>query len=259
MAEFTDYPAGLFNWIDLATTNAEAAKTFYTALFGWTFEDMPTGQGSDYTMFFLDGKEVAALYQMNPQQLEQGMPPHWLSYVAVDDIEAVAAKVPDLNGSVLVEPFPVFDFGQMSLLQDPTGAMFALWQAGKHIGARLVNIPGTLSWNELATRQPDVASEFYSQLFGWQAEPVPDMNYTTFLNQGRMNAGMIEMNEEWEGLPPHWMVYFAVADCDASAKKVTELGGQVHVSPTDIPTGRFAVVSDPQGATFTIIKINNPD
>jgi len=263
MTEFTNHAPGTFSWVDLATTDAGRAKTFYSKLFGWDMEDMPTGEeGGFYTMCRVKGKEVAGLYEMNAPQKEQGLPPHWVSYVSVADAKATADKAKSLGGQVIADAFPVMDAGHMAVIQDPTGAMLALWQPGAHIGARLANEPGALSWNELATTDTDKAGEFYTKLFGWrtQTQDMETMTYTTFLNGERMNGGMMQMTEEWGDIPPHWMVYFAVEDCDSSAEKVKELGGQVMVGPMDIPpVGRFAMVQDPQGGAFTIIKLNNPE
>ncbi|HMQ52522.1 MAG TPA: VOC family protein [Anaerolineae bacterium] len=261
MTHFDSYSPGTFCWTDLTTPDPAGAKAFYTQLFGWEAVDLPVGPDMVYTTMNLEGKNVAALFQMDPEQQAQGVPPHWISYVSVANAAESAARAKALGGTVMVDAFDVMEEGRMAVIQDPTGGILSLWEPKRHIGARIVNEPGTLSWNELATRDTEKAKAFYTQLFGWntQVQEMPTMTYTTFLNNGRMNAGMLAMTEEWGDMPPHWMVYFAVADCDASAEKVTALGGQVHVPPTDIPVGRFAVVGDPQGAVFTIMKINDPD
>lgn len=262
MTTMTAYTPGTFCWVDLSTTDAEAAKKFYTRLLGWTAVDMPVGPDMNYTMCQIDGKDVAALYQQGPA--EQGIPPHWNSYISVANADEIAAKVKAAGGMVLMEPADVMEFGRMAMVQDPTGAVVGAWQPGTHIGARLVNQPGALSWNELGTTDAQKAGEFYTNVFGWKAQ-TQDMGngtlYTTFLNGGQMNiAGMMQMTEAWGDMPSHWGVYFTVADCDASAAKVTELGGQVLMPPTDIPAvGRFAVIQDPQGVVFNIIKLDNPN
>lgn len=261
MTEITQYPAGTFCWQDLTTTDAAAAKQFYTSLFGWQVNDMPMGDGMVYTMLQIDGKDVAALSQTNEEMSAQGVPPHWMSYISVDNADETAAKAKSLGGQVVGEPFDVFDAGRMAILQDPAGATFAVWQPKRHIGARLVNQPNTLCWNELATTDADKARAFYTGLFGWEAQ-VTDFGgdfYTTFLNNGRMNGGMMQMNKEWGDVPPHWMVYFAVEDCDQSAQKASELGGRLIVPPAEAgDIGRFALLQDPQGAAFSIIKLTNP-
>jgi len=259
MTEMTAYTPGTFCWIDLGASDAVAAKKFYTDLFGWQAVDMPAGPDMTYTMFQIDGKDVAGMYQQG--QDEQDIPPHWNSYVSVASVEEIAAKAKSLGGTVMVEPLDVFESGRMTILQDPTGGVVAAWQPQRHIGAQLVNQPGTLCWNELATRDWQKAAEFYTQLFGWtaQTQPMAGTEYTVFSNGDRMAAGMIQMTPEWGDIPPHWMVYLTVTDCDASAEKVTALGGKVLVPPTDIPDmGRFAVAQDPQGAAFSFIKLDNP-
>jgi predicted enzyme related to lactoylglutathione lyase len=243
MTEMTSYTPGTFCWVELSTSDAAAAKKFYTQLFGWTAVDMPAGPDMIYTMCQIDGKNVAALYQQG--QEEQGIPPHWNSYISVASADEIAAKAKALGGTVMGEPFDVMDAGRMALVQDPEGV-----------------VVGAFNWNELATRDTAKAGEFYTKLFGWEAQ-TQDMGggmlYTIFMNGGRMNGGMMQISEEWGDMPPHWAVYFAVADCDASAEEVKELGGQVLMPPTDVPqTGRFAMVQDPQGAAFAIIKLANP-
>lgn len=260
MTEVTKHNPGTFCWVDLSTTDAEAAKTFYTGLFGWGTHDNPMGPDAVYTMLQLEGKEVGGLYQQD-QQKSQGGPPHWMSYVSVASADETVQKAKSQGGQVLAEPVDVFDAGRMAVLQDPTGTTFAVWQAGQHIGARLVNQPGTICWNELATKDEKVAGEFYSRLFGWvsQVQDMGPTSYTIFFRGDQMAAGMIQMTEEWGDIPPHWMVYFAVEDCDSSAETVKQLGGEIKVPPTDIPgIGRFAVAQDPQGAVFSIIKLTNP-
>jgi predicted enzyme related to lactoylglutathione lyase len=258
MTEMTAYTPGTFCWIDLSTSDAVAAKKFYTELFGWTAVDMPVGPGMTYTMLQIDGKEVAALYQQGEH--EQGIPPHWNSYVSVANADEIAARAKALGGTVLVEPFDVMEEGRMAIIQDPTGAVVGVWQPRRYAGARLIGQTGALCWNEVATRDTHKAGEFYTQLFGWTAK-TEDMGgtlYTVFFKGDQMSAGMIQITPEWGDVPPHWMLYLAVDDCDASVERVKSLGGQVLVPPRDIPgTGRFAVLQDPQGAAFSIIKMSN--
>ena len=260
MTEFNQYVPGTFNWVDLATTDTEAAKKFYTGLFGWSFADLPAGESMVYTMLYLDGKDVAGLGQLAEEQQAQGIPPHWMSYVSVTSADEVAKKVKALGGQVIMEPFDVLDSGRMAVIQDPTGAMLSLWQPRTHIGARVANVPVSLSWNELATTDTAEAGRFYSQLFDWemQVNESGPMIYTTFINQGRMNAGMMKIPADWGNIPPHWLVYFAVAGCKQSAEKAQALGATVLVPPTDAgDVGRFAVIQDPQGAVFAIIEMKS--
>lgn len=258
MTEMTAYTPGTFCWTDLSTTDAAAAKRFYTDLLGWTAVDMPVGPDMTYTMLQIEGKDVTALYQQGPD--EQGMPPHWNSYVSVSSADDIAARVKALGGTVLAEPMDIMDLGRMAIIQDPTGAIVGVWQPRQYVGAKLIGQPGTVCWNEVATRDAQKAGEFYTQLFDWEAQ-TQDMGgtpYTIFSKGGQMVGGMIQMTPEWGDIPPHWMIYFAVDDCDAGVERAKSLGGQVPVPPSDIPgTGRFAVLQDPQGGVFSIIKMSS--
>jgi predicted enzyme related to lactoylglutathione lyase len=208
----------------------------------------------------MGSKNVAGLYQMGADM--QGVPPHWVSYVSVDNIDDVAEQAKLSGGTVLAGPMDVMGSGRMAMLQDPTGAVVALWQAGQHIGADICNEPGALAWNELLTDDPERAIEFYASVFGWghHTADMGDFDYTAFLVDERSNAGMMKIREEWGEMPSNWSVYFAVDDCDASAENVRSLGGNVVVPPSDIPqVGRFAAVQDPQGAYLTVIQLANPE
>jgi predicted enzyme related to lactoylglutathione lyase len=262
MTVFNKYEPGTFCWVDLVTTDIAAAKKFYGDLFGWTLVDTPAGPDMFYTMAMLDGKEVAGLYERGPQQ--QDVPPHWMSYVSVANADEAAAKAKSLGGTVVMEAMDVMTAGRMAMIQDPTGAMMGLWQPKEHIGGRLANIPDSLCWNELATRDAKTAGEFYTKLFGWNSEVAQfgPTEYTSFSVGERANAGMMEMTADWPAdVPPHWLVYFAVADCEASTEQAKSLGATIIMPPTDAgETGRFSVIQDPQGAVFSIIKMNvTPD
>jgi predicted enzyme related to lactoylglutathione lyase len=261
MPEIESYAPGTFCWVELSTHDSQDAKRFYTSLFGWTSEDSPIGPDQYYTMVRLRGKDAGALYEMASKEQSAGVPPHWRSYVSVANVDESAAKAGELGAKVLAAPFDVMDVGRMAVVQDPTGATFALWQAGRHRGANVVNEPGAFCWNELATPDDRAAGSFYSGLFGWgtMVQDMGPMQYTTFTNEGRPAAGMYKPSPEQGDMPPSWTAYFAVADCDASAERVQELGGAVVAPPADIPgVGRFAIVADPQGAVFGIITLNAP-
>jgi uncharacterized protein len=258
MNETKAHTPGSFCWADLATNDPKAAKAFYENLFGWTSEDIPMGDDQFYTMLNIGGKNVAALYKLNEQQLSQGVPPHWLSYISVANAEETTTKVETLGGKVILPAFDVFDVGRMAVLQDPTEAVFAIWQPIKHIGAQLINQPRTMCWNELNTKNIEAAKAFYTKLFDWHDETknYGQYAYTEFFKDGKPVAGMMQITEEWGDVPPHWMVYFAVEDCDQSAQRAEALGGKICVQPTDIPqVGRFSVITDPDKATFSIIQL----
>jgi uncharacterized protein len=249
---------GTFCWVELGTTDSQAAKRFYTRLFGWKFQDQPIGEDQFYTTFDVGGKQVAALYQQDSQQVAQGVPPHWLSYVSIESADRSAARARELGATVILEPFDVYDFGRMSVIKDPTGAVLGLWEPRSHIGASLVGEPNSFCWNELTTSDTLRAESFYAGLFGWepQKQPMGDFEYTYFRQGERNNGGMMPIAPEWGPMPPHWEVYFAVDDCDAKAGLSESLGGRIVTPPTDVPgVGRFATLADPQGASFSIIKL----
>ncbi len=257
------FSPGTFSWVDLATTDAEAAKRFYCELFGWTAEDMPTDAGNDYTMLQLDGDLVCALWQMQGEMKSQGIPPHWQSYITVDDVDAMADKAAKLGATIAMPPMDVMTAGRMAVIQDPTGAMVALWQKKDHGGAQRVNEPESFCWNELQTRDIAKAEAFYGELFGWTTNhnesPMGGV-YVEIRHNDRPAGGMLPIRPEWGDVPSHWGVYFAVADCDAALKKATGLGAKGLMPPVDIPgTGRFVMLQDPQGAVFSVIALESPD
>ena len=261
MTRMTSYAPGTFSWVELGTTDLSAAMSFYGTLFEWKTDEQPAGEGVRYALGTIDSQKVAGLYQLTAQQVAHGLPPHWLSYLAVEDAAATVERATSLGGTVVAPAMDVQDLGRMAVIQDPSGAMVALWQARAHAGSGLVNEAGALTWNELATRQTDAVATFYCDLFGWtsEAREMGPVLYTTFANADGPVGGMLQMTEAWGQIPPHWMVYFAVSDCDEAARLAADLGGVVPVPPTDLPDiGRFALVQDPQGATFSMLQAADP-
>jgi predicted enzyme related to lactoylglutathione lyase len=246
MGERTGYPPGTFSWVDLATSDADGAKAFYGGLLGWDFEDMPVPDSPPYSMASVGGRTVAAVYAKR----DDSAPPAWLSYVTVQDADAVAGRAKELGATVISEPFDVMQAGRMAVLQDPTGGVFAVWQPGDSIGAQLVNDVGSLTMNQLNTPDPDAAQTFYGELFGWTFQQVAtgEQAFWGINNGERLNGGMMPAE------PPTWLAYFTIADIDASAAKVGELGGRVLVGPVPIPAGRILVATDPQGAAFALFE-----
>lgn len=257
MANFTvtQYPHGTFSWVDCNSTNPDKAIPFYAEVMGWTTEAIPMGNGMDYTMFRKDGHKVAGL---GPAQ--EGMPSVWMSYVNVENVDALAAKIPELGGKVVMEPIDVFEEGRMLLLQDPTGAFVGLWQAKNHIGSGLVNVPGSVTWNELLTNDLQKAEDFFTKLLGWEVKEGPFPGYRIPHVKGRANGGMMLMGEGFGGMPPMWIVYFSVEDIDAVVAKVPTLGGKVRQGVAEAPgVGRFAVIEDPAGGVSTMMQVNEPE
>jgi uncharacterized protein len=255
MGERTVYIAGSFSWTDLATTDQDAAKAFYMQLFGWEAEDMPAGEGIVYSMMQLAGKYVAAIAPQPEQQRDAGVPPTWQSYITVESADEALARAGELGGTVHAGAFDVFDAGRMGVVQDPQGAYFLVWQPKRHIGAGLVNAPGALTWNELATTDLEAAAQFYGDLFSWSTEPIGEegMPYLMITRtDSEQNGGMRPVMPP--GTPPHWLVYFGTENADASVRRVGELGGSTLVGPIDIAQGRIAVVQDPQGGVFALFQ-----
>ncbi|QDU64279.1 27 kDa antigen Cfp30B [Planctomycetes bacterium Pan216] len=259
MGTMSSYEHGQFSWVDLTAHDIADARTFYESLFGWSAVDSDTQGGPPYVIFELEGHKLAGLAQMPEEMKAQGIPPTWNNYINVDDINATTEKAVALGGTNTMPVMKVLDAGSLAFIQDPSGAHVGLWQKDKFHGADRVNDPGYFGWNELHTRDVDKAKTFFSELFGWEFELSPDSPhpYHVIMNKGRMNGGILEMNEEWDGFPPHWTAYFTVTDADAIAGKAKELGGKMCVEPFDLSFGRMAVISDPQGGTFCVIAMND--
>src|SRR3977135_3464830 len=261
MQETPQYAPGTFCWVELATTDTEAAKKFYSGLFGWTIEDRPVGPDMVYTMLNLDGKNAGALYPLDKEKQAQGSPPHGLSYASVTNADETAAKAKELGATILAGPFDVMTFGRMAVIQDPTSAVFALWQPKDHKGAGVVNVPNSFCWNELMTTDTAKDGDFYTGLFGWgkDTQNFGPLEYTMFSNGDRPAGGMLKITPEMGPIPPNWLVYFAVDDCHAKTQKANDLGATTMKPPDDIPgVGRFSILTDPQGAAFALIKLNPP-
>jgi predicted enzyme related to lactoylglutathione lyase len=259
MPETAKYAQGTPSWLDLATPDMGAAETFYGKLFGWQCKREPTGNGMFYSMQSLKGKNVAGIMEQSAEQVAQGIPPTWTTYITVDDVDGVTAKAKGLGGKIVVEPMDVLDSGRMSMLQDPEGAFFALWQPRNHFGAGLVNEHGCVIWNELVADDPSRAATFYAKLLDIELKDMEEMpGYKLFTVGGRSVAGIFQKNEQMKQLPSYWSVYFAVNDCDAIVKKATALGGGVVMPPMDSGMGRMAALKDPQGAVFQIITYTGP-
>jgi len=249
------YAAGTPSWVDLMTSDPEGARGFYGQMFGWEFDIGPAETGH-YTICKLHGQYVAGI---GGEPAPQGMPTAWTTYIATDDVDGAAKRIHDAGGRLNMEPMDVMDQGRMAIAADPTGAVFGLWQAGEHPGASLVNQPGAVAWNELATRDLDAVRAFYTAVFGYDWEDVDTgggPRYATFWVGGRMVGGAMQMNEQWPAnIPSHWMVYFAVDDADATAAGAQRLGGGTISPPMDSPYGRFTQLRDPQGGVFTAIQL----
>lgn len=256
MSERTSYAPGTPSWVDLGSPDLDAAVEFYSDLFGWQVPPSENvEQTGGYRRATKNGADVAGMMPL----MQEGQPPAWTTYVSVEDADATAAAVKEAGGNVIAEPMDVLGLGTMAIFADPTGAVFGIWQPGTFPGAGLVNEPGTLSWNELNTRDPDAAKAFYAAVFGWEVveHDMGEMGAYVEWKQGEDSmGGMMDMRGRVpDEVPPNWLTYFAVEDTDAAVEKVKELGGGVAFGPIDIPAGRFAVVHDPHGSMFAVIKM----
>lgn len=256
------YAPGTPSWIDLGSPDLTASSAFYTALFGWEAHVAPEPEAGGYTMFTKDGANVAG---MGPLFSDE-QPAAWSTYITVTDADATVAAAVEAGATVMMEPMTVLDVGRMATMFDPTGAAVCIWQPLAHHGADLVNEPGSLCWNELDTRDPVAAVSFYDAVFGWHAHTAEfEMGdatgtYTEWLLEPGSEpiGGMMVMGDDVPAeVPSHWLVHFAVEDCDATAALCAELGGEVMVPPTDIPPGRFAVLNDDVGATFAVLAMSD--
>ena len=256
MAIVDTHAPGSFCWIELGTTDQNAAKKFYGSLFGWTAQDFPMGPSGVYTMFSLDGRNTGACYTLTGEMREQGVPPHWLLYVSVASADETATKIASAGGKLKAPPFDVMEFGRMAVLQDSTGATIAIWQPKMHHGTGIQGVPGTLCWADLMTPDQARAVKFYQEVFGWQAEAGKDnTGYLHIKNGNDYIGGILPAEYRNPNAPPHWLAYFLVLDCDASTAKAKEAGANIFAPPASMEgVGRWSVVADPQGAVFALFQ-----
>jgi predicted enzyme related to lactoylglutathione lyase len=259
MAELMSHAPGTFTWPELATTDQKGGVAFYRALFGWDVDEQPIGPTEVYSMFQMRGKPIGAASSLRPEERQAGVPAHWNSYVTVANVDDTTKRAQALGANIFAAPFDVMDAGRMAVLQDPTGAVFCVWQPNKSIGAQILNEPGALCWTELTTSDTKAAEAFYTQLFGWtpkHSSPGAPMEYTEFSVAGTPSIGMMPKPKDMSSqIPSYWMPYFQVASADAGVAKAKGLGANLMVGPQEIPnTGRFAILSDPQGAMFAVFE-----
>jgi uncharacterized protein len=260
MPKIEQHATGTFCWVELGTTDQVGAKNFYSSLFGWAPMDLPMGPVDYYTMFILGGSEVAAAYTMRPEEMAL-TPPHWNLYIAVESADQTANRAASLGAKVIAPPFDVMTFGRMSVIEDPTGAVFCIWQARDHTGMEIHGETGAMCWADLSTPEPDRARQFYEALFGWQIGPAekypPD--YLVIRNGETPIGGIAPALNRNPNAPPHWKLFFQAGDVDALAAQAKALGGAEHMPPTSIGGARLAVLADPQGAAFSIIQPPQPN
>lgn len=254
MPERTEFAAGEPSWADLTTTDVDAAATFYRTIFGWEAEPIADPNAGGYTMLTLGGRYIGAL---SPKMPDDPGPSRWSVYVNVDDADKTVELAQSAGGTVVVPVMDVFTSGRMAILTDPTGAFVAIWQPQDHKGAGVTDEPGALTWFELTTSDTAKARAFYTEVFGWGAETSEGaMPYTEFKLGDKSVAGMMAKPADMPaGIPSYWMPYFQVVDPDKTAGEIQASGGTVMVPAMDIPSGgRFAIVTDPQGAVFGLYR-----
>ena len=252
---------GSFCWFELATTDQAGAKQFYESLFGWKSADLPIGPSELYTIFKIGEGDAAAAYTMRPEQRAQGTPPNWMLYVRVDSADAAAARAVELGGTVMGPAFDVTDQGRMSVVKDPAGAHFSVWQPKTHQGTGVVHETGTVVWADLSTPDQIGGARYYSALFGWKMVggkselPAKPGDYFHIMNGTEMIGGIPPAEHRNPRAPASWLLYFAVQDCQAAVDKATSLGARLLYGPMTIDSGRvFATLADPQGAVFAIVS-----
>lgn len=254
MAKSTHAP-GNFCWFECGSTDAAKSKSFYTQLFGWQSKDVPMpGDCGTYTLLQSGGEDIAGLYELAGPQF-QGVPSHWMTYVAVENVDEAAKRAVTLGGKVIAEPMDVPGVGRIACMQDPTGATISIANFDQHPGT---SHKGPFGWSELATRDTKRAQVFYTELFDWRAKTDAKNPYTEFQAGGRSIGGMMAMTPQHGEAPPHWLPYVLVEDCDRITRKAAELGARTYVPPMDIENvGRFSVFADPAGAVLAVIKLTH--
>ncbi|MGH9412811.1 MAG: VOC family protein [Terriglobales bacterium] len=246
--------AGSFCWVELATPNPAEAQQFYKKLFGWEAQQPPDAK-HQYTLLARDGAIAAGCFQLPEELRKQNVPPHWLVYVATANADDCATRAAELGGKVVRAPFDAQDVGRLAVIQDPTGAVFAVWQAIQFSGfaARGNN---AFCWADLVTPDAARAGEFYGELFGWRLwKSEKDSSGYIHINNGETTIGGVPPASEHEPqAPPHWLTWFQVADCDASVEDAESAGARTLMRPSSMErVGRISIVQDPQGAALGLI------
>lgn len=258
----TEFKEGTPCWVDAMFSDLEGAKRFYGDVLGWTFGESASEHGN-YTQAYSDGKAVAAVVPPMPGS-EEGESA-WCLYFASPDAKATAAKIKAAGGELLMEPMKVDEFGTMVLAKEPSGAVFGVWQPQQHKGFEKRGEPGSYAWAELFTRDTDAVDGFLPKVFPYSVKKMADekMDFKVFNvggGQGDTVLGRMKMGEDF---PPHLgsyiNVYFAVDDCDSTIKKAVDHGAKLQFGPMNTPFGRFAALTDPQGANFSVIDMSTTE
>lgn len=276
------FAEGVPCWVDARLPDVEGGKRFYGELFGWTFDDGAGAEYGHYVRASLDGAPVAALAPKSDGR----MPTSWTVYLATPDANALAARIKGAGGQMITDPVPVGPFGTAGLAADPEGAVFGIWQAGAHRGFGRQREPGSFCWTEVYARSREVDS-FYERVFGYGSQDLggtggtsgtgdagdagaaegaggegePDGSFRIWcpagseVGPGTAIGGRAVMTAGFPAeMPPHFLNYFVVTDCDAAVATARQLGGRVRDEPMDTPYGRVGVLVDNQGAVFAVLQ-----
>jgi predicted enzyme related to lactoylglutathione lyase len=248
---------GSICWFELATTDPAAARHFYSGLLGWSANEVPMGPEFSYTIFQLNGKDAAGAYRLMKEQVEQGVPSHWMLYIKTTSSDEAFTKAINLGAAQIAAPFDVPNVGRMSVLRDPTGAIISTFQPGGHRGLEVFGQTGAICWVELQSPDPDKAAQFYADWLGWKYESGKDGYRHIIAGEGKsdMIGGIPAEMEAPQGTPAHWLAYIRVADCTASSEKADQLGAKTILPAAAIPeVGTISILADPQGAVFALYE-----
>src|SRR2546421_1557005 len=257
MAETRTFVTNAPVWVDLSSKDAAGSRDYYAKLFGWKVDLTKDPAAGGYALATIAGKNVAGIGRAKARNA----PTAWMVYIGTRDAEATAKKVEAAGGKTIAPPFDVLQSGRMAVFQDPSGAFISVWQPKEMQGADVMNAPGAFAWAELNARGIDKAKSFYKKVFGWGEKLMPmgegvQGEYTEFKLNDESIAGGMEMNPMVpKEIPSYWQVYFCVQDVDKTHKKAVESGAQSMLEPQDFPGGRFSILSDPQGASFGLLRM----
>ncbi|MFN8572181.1 MAG: VOC family protein [Gemmatimonadaceae bacterium] len=248
---------GQFTWYELTTPDVEASKTFYPRFTGWGLQPFD----ADYTMFTNGPAPVAGIFRLSGDMQQQGVPPNWMAYVEVNNVDATAQQATSLGGKVLVGPADIPGTGRFAVVQDPQGATIGLYRSsGASQGWDGAAALGRPSWHELMTDDYKKANDFYGALFGWKSTGEMDMGggsmYAMFGHEKVSFGGMYNRMKGMEGMPPFWLLYLHVKDVAQAIEAATKGGAKVIRPRMPIPGGTVAILSDPQGAAFALHDAN---
>jgi predicted enzyme related to lactoylglutathione lyase len=246
-----------FFWYDVMTTDTKAARNFYCDVVGWGAQDSPA-PGMEYTVFNVNGQGVAGLLPIPEDARRAGVPPMWMGYIAVDDVDEAARRLEREGGKVHRPPSDVPDVIRFAVVADPQGAGFIIAKGLMHDAPPELapGIPGTVGWHELYAEDGESAFAFYEKMFGWTKGEAMDMGpmgkYQLFATGGADVGGV--MTKPPAVPVPHWTYYFNVAAIDAASSRVTSAGGKIINGPMQVPGDLWIVqCSDPQGAGFALV------